>query len=199
MERSHYASLPARRMEPEATFQQPLLPEAKAVSLEDPALEVMTDFRRVRALTVPAGATMQYAAGRMRANRVHLLLVVDDRNCVLGLITSTDIEGGKPVRLAHDRGLRREEITVGDVMTPRERLEVIDIEDLAHARVGHVVATLKTVGRQHALVVDRDPQGRQRVRGLLSASQVGRQLGTPVQTVEVARNFAEVETALAHA
>lgn len=197
MERS-YSPLPAQRLQADATFHRPQLPEAKPVRLEDPALEVMTDFKRVRAITVPASATMDYADGRMRANRVHLLLVVDDRNCVRGLITSTDIAGDKPVRLVHDRGVRREEITVGDVMTPRERLEVIRIEDVASARVGHVLATLKAAGRQHAMVIDHDSRGRQCVRGLLSASQLGRQLGAPVQTVEIARNFAEVETALAH-
>ena len=184
-------------MEPDTGFHLPLLPEPKTVSVEDPALEVMTDFRRVRALTVPASVSMEYAAQRMRANRVHLLLVADENNRVLGLVTSTDIEGDKPVRLVHDHGLRRDEITVGDLMTPRERLEVISFEDVAHACVGHVVATLQAVGRQHAMVVDRDAQGRQLVRGLFAASQLERQLGTPIHTVEIARSFAEVESALA--
>jgi hypothetical protein len=110
------------------------------------------------------------------------------------LVTSTDIEGDKPVRLVH--GLRRDEITVGDLMTPRTRLEVIDFEDVVRPRVGHVVATLKAVGRQHAMVVDRDAQGRQLVRGLFAASQPGRQLGTPIETVDIARSFGEVESAL---
>ncbi len=186
-------------MDPDTGFHLPLLPEAKTVTVEDPAVEVMTDFRRIRALTVPASVSMEFAAQRMRANRVHLLLVVNENNRVLGLVTSTDIEGEKPVRLVHDHGLRREEITVRDIMTPRERLEVIEFADLAHARVGHVVATLKAVGRQHAMVVDRDAQGRQRVRGLFAVSQLGRQLGGPIQTIEVARSFAEVESALIRA
>lgn len=198
MERS-YAPLPSHGMEPGTTFQQPVLPEPKRVGPDDAALEVMTDFRRVRAITVAPGAPMDYARQRMRANGVHLLLVVDERNVLLGLVTSTDIEGDKPVRLVHDRGLRREEVTVGDVMTPRERLEVIPIEAVQGARVGHVVATLKAVGRQHAMVVDRDAQGRQRVRGLFAVSQLNRQLGSALQPLEVARNFAEVETALGSA
>jgi CBS domain containing-hemolysin-like protein len=198
MERS-YAVLPSHLMEPETTFQQPVLAEPRRVGLDDPALEVMTDFRRVRAITVAPGTQMDYARQRMRANGVHLLLVVDERNGLLGLITSTDIEGDKPVRLVHDRGVRRDEITVGDVMTPRERLEVIPMEAVEGARVGHVVATLKAVGRQHAMVVDRDAQGRQRVRGLFAVSQLNRQLGSALQPVEVARNFAEVETALGSA
>lgn len=183
-------------MDPDTGFHLTQLPEPTRVDTEDPALEVMTDFRRVRAITVPVSVSMEFAAQRMRANRVHLLLVTDENNLVLGLVTSTDIEGDKPVRLVHDRGLRRDEITVGDIMTPRERLEVIDYDEVMHARVGHVVATLQAVGRQHAMVVDRDAQGRQRVRGLFAASQLGRQLGTPIQTVEIARSFAEIETAL---
>ena len=195
MERQ-YLSLPSHDMDPDTGFHLPLLPEPKTVTLEDPALEVMTDFRRVRAISVPASVSMEFAAQRMRANRVHLLLVVDENNRMLGLVTSTDIEGDKPVRLVHDNGLRREEITVGDLMTPRERLEVIDFQDVVHARVGQVVATLQAVGRQHAMVVDRDAQGRQVVRGLFAASQLGRQLGAPIQTFEIARSFAEVESAL---
>lgn len=196
MER-HYSSLQSHGMDPDTGFHLPLRPELPTVDAEDPAVEVMTDFRRVRAITVPVSVSMEYAAQRMRANGVHLLLVTDESNLVLGLVTSTDIEGDKPVRLVHDRGLRRAEITVGDIMTPRERLEVIGFDEVAHARVGHVVATLKAVGRQHAMVVDRDARGRQRVRGLFAASQLARQLGTPIQTVEMARSFAEVETLLA--
>jgi CBS domain containing-hemolysin-like protein len=195
MERN-YAPLSSHGMDPETGFHLPLLPDPVRVDTEDPALEVMTDFRRVRAITVPVSMTMEFAAQRMRSNRVHLLLVTDENNLVLGLVTSTDIEGDKPVRLVHDRGLRRDEITVGDIMTPRERLEVIDYDEVTHACVGQVVATLKAVGRQHAMVVDRDTQGRQRVRGLFAASQLGRQLGAPIQTVEIARSFAEIETAL---
>ncbi len=194
MERS-YASLPSHGMDPGTTFQRPLVPEPKRVTLEDPALEVMTDFRHVRAITVPPSASMDYAYQRMRTDGVRLLLV-EERNEVVGLITSTDIEGDKPVRLVHDRGLRRDEITVGDIMTPRERLEVIPIEAVQGAHVGHVVATLKAVGRQHAIVVDRDAQGRQRVRGLFAVSQLNRQLGSALQPLEVARSFAEVEIVL---
>ncbi len=155
-----YAPLPAHHMDAGTTFQQPLLPEPKPVALDDPALEVMTDFQKVRALTVPAETSMDYAYERMRSNRVHLLLVVDERNEMLGLITSTDVEGEKPVRLVQERAVGRDELLVADVMTPRERLEVIEFDDVQRARVGQVVATLQAVGRQHAMIVDRDEHGR---------------------------------------
>lgn len=193
-----YMPFPASRLSTGATFHQPDQPERPRVREQDPAVSVMTDFRTTRAITVPPSMTMDYACQRMRANRVHLLLVVDDRNTVLGIITSTDIEGERPMRIVQSRGIHRAEILVADVMTPREQLEVLDMEDVSHGKVGHVVATLKAVGRQHAMVVDSDSHGHHTIRGLLSASQIARQLGTVIETTEVARSFAQVEEMLAH-
>ena len=70
--------------------------------------------------------------------------------------------------------------------------------DVMRAHVGHVVATLKAVGRQHAMVVDRDDRRRSIVRGLFAVSQISSQLGDPFDATEIARSFADVEMALAH-
>jgi len=192
-----YAPLQAHPMDSGTTF---LLPqrEFERVALDDPATRVMTDFRQVRALTVAPGASMDAAYHRMRVNGVRLLLVVDEANLIVGLITSTDVEGEAPITLMQERSLRRDELRVADVMTPGERLEVLEMRDVENARVGHVVASLKAVGRQHAMVVERDAEGRQRLRGLFSASQLGRQLGETIETGAVASSFADVEKALAH-
>jgi predicted transcriptional regulator len=171
--------------------------DAAPVTLDSPAYEVMTDFARVRPLTIAARATMAAAHEAMRVQRVHLLLVVDDRGMLAGLITSTDIEGEKPVRIVRERGIRRGEVLICDIMTPVTRLEVLDMNSVIQARVGHVVATLRAVGRQHAMIVDYQ-NGAMKVRGLFSASQVAQQLGTTLETVEVARSFAQVEEMLTH-
>jgi len=44
-------------------------------------------------------------------------------------------------------------------------------------------------------VIDRDESGRPVVRGLFSVSQLNRQLGTAIEAFEIARSFADVETA----
>ena len=86
-------------------------------------------------------------------------------------------------------------------------VEVLALEDVASARVGHVLETLSKAGRQHALVVDSDmiapkslidaPIRRTMVRGIFSISQLARQLGVSLQSVgEVARTFSEIEAAL---
>ncbi|MEO9161969.1 MAG: hypothetical protein ABI349_06175 [Casimicrobiaceae bacterium] len=152
----------------------------------------------IRAIRAPAMVSIDRASQRIRTNRVHLLLVVDEQNTILGLITSTDIESERPLVAMHRLGVRRDELVVTDIMTPHDRIEVIDMADVRRARVGHVVATLKAVGRQHAMVIDRDDIGRLIVRGSFAVSQLNAQLGMSFHPLEIARSFAEVETALAH-
>jgi CBS-domain-containing membrane protein len=151
----------------------------------------------VTAVIILSGDTLDEAHRRMIQRGVRLLLVVDEDRKVVGLITATDILGEKPVLAASQRGLRRDEVQVRDVMTSQEHLEVLNMADVRTAKVRHIVATLKKAGRQHAVVVERDARGRQLVRGLFSATQVARQLGVTIQTSEVARTFSEIEAMLA--
>jgi hypothetical protein len=102
------------------------------------------------------------------------------------------------MQVVQSRGILRHEVLVADIMTPVERLEAVDFEDIAHARVGHVLETLKARGRQHALVIE-NVKGKQMVRGLLSLSQLCTQLGVTIETAEVAHTFIEIEQHLAHA
>lgn len=192
-----YAPLPAALLEAGAGYAQPTQAVPEKVTLDDVALGVMTDLARVTAVIILAGDTLDEAHRRMIQRGVRLLLVVDEDRRVVGLITATDILGEKPVLYASERGLRRGEVLVRDIMTPRERLEVLSLADVRAARVGHVVATLRKAGRQHAVVVEQDDRGRQRVRGLFSATQIARQLGVSLQTAEIARTFAEIEASLA--
>jgi CBS-domain-containing membrane protein len=192
-----YAPLPFERLQPGVGYAHPTQAMPDRVTLDDAAASVMTDLTRVTAIIILPGDTVDEAHRRMIWRGVRLLLVVDEDRKVLGLLTALDILGEKPVLAASQRGLRREEVQVRDVMTPQESLEVLNMADLRAAKVGHVVATLKKAGRQHAVVVERDMHGRQVVRGLFSATQIARQLGVAIQTSEVARTFSEIEAMLA--
>ena len=193
-----YTRLPARNLDKSAGLLRPacILPER--VELDNPALDVMTDFRRLTAFIATPGDTIKQAEERMIRRKVRLLFVMDSHDRVAGLITSTDIHGEKPLQVVQSRGIRRDEVLVADIMTPVELLEAVDYDDIAHARVGHVLETLKARGRQHALVIEHT-EGRQMVRGLLSLSQLCKQLGVTVETTEVANTFIEIEQQLAHA
>jgi CBS-domain-containing membrane protein len=197
MERNYHA-LPSRALGEGAGFRRPAQPQPH-VTLESPAREVMTDLTRVSPATIGPQESVIEANQLMMARGVRLLLVIDEQERVLGVISATDVLGERPMRVATDRGLRRDELTVGDIMTPAGSVEVIALGDLDGMHVGHVVSTLMHAGRQHALVIDEVPEsGRRMVRGILSLSQVARQLGRPLQPPEVARTFAEIEGLLGH-
>lgn len=155
----------------------------------------MTDFHQTHAVTIHSAATMDYANQKMIEHGVRLLLVVDDSGFVTGVVSAADILGEKPVQLMRETGVKRKEITVSALMPRNDELDVIRLDSLAGAKVGHIVTTLKRAGRQHILVVEHENQ-RQIVCGLFSASQIARQLGVPVHTTEVARTFAEIEATL---
>jgi hypothetical protein len=202
-----YQPLPIRELGANAGFRRPMQPQAPRVGAESPAVQAMTDLARVAPATIRPQAPLAGANQFMITRGVRLLLVTDDRENVLGLITATDILSEKPMRAAIDRGVRRDELTVADVMTPAEQVEVIAYADVEGARVGHVLETLRRAGRQHALVVDYDeiasgrplvpPTRRTMVRGIFSISQIARQLGVAVPAAgEVARTFSEIESAI---
>jgi CBS domain-containing protein len=198
MERSHYKPLPMARMAAGVTVQAPGVYAPKPVRADSPAIEAMTDFRQVAAATIGATATIGEATHAMIARGVRLLIVVDADRAVVGLITARDTMGERPINLMRERGLVHGELTVADLMHPRNAIDVLDIGTVLRAEVGHILATLKEAGRQHALVVDRDQLSREEiVRGVFSATQIGRQLGIPNLSFEVAQTFAEIEAELA--
>lgn len=198
MIRDQYKALPEARLEPCASYFQAGQSPLRQVTLESSALEVMTDLKRVQAVTIGPDATLAAVSMVMVRNNVRSLLVADENRCILGVITTTDTLGEKPMQVVRERAVCHGEIRVADIMTPREGLEVIDMKDVLAAAVGHVVATLKRSGRQHALVAEDDASGRQMVRGIFSASQISRQLGEAFTTVGIASTFAEIEAAIAH-
>jgi CBS-domain-containing membrane protein len=192
-----YAPLQFSLLPSASGYAQPTQVVPERVTLEDPAHNVMTDFKGTTAVIILSGDSVEEAHRRMIQRGVRLLLVVDQNRQVVGVITATDILGEKPMQAVSQRGIRREELVVRDVMTPQERLEVLDLEDVRASRVGHVVSTLKQSGRQHALVVERDASRRATVRGVFSATQIARQLGVAIPTSEIARTFSEIEAQLA--
>jgi hypothetical protein len=76
-------------------------------------------------------------------------------------------------------------------------IDAVDFEAIRRASVGSVVSALQHYGHAYLLVVEAATRGAPpRIRGVFSAAQVERQLGVPLNSVEVAATFAEIATAL---
>lgn len=210
MIREHFLPLRVTRLTESTTLyrQKQHLPER--VSFESSALDVMTDFKQLPAQTIEPEVSIEEANAKMIRQGVRLLFVTDAQNHLLGLITATDILGGPVLQAMLGRGVPHEEVLVHEIMTPRDRLEAIDIGDLRGAKVGHVLATLKQAGRQHAIVIEvheptfderltmQKPVVTQTVCGLFSATQIARQLGLQLQSADLAVTFAELQALLTH-
>src|ERR671934_105544 len=71
-------------------FRRPLAPAAPRVTPEAPAIQVMTDLARVSPATIRPQAPLAGANQFMITRGVRLLLVVDEHDAILGVITATD-------------------------------------------------------------------------------------------------------------
>lgn len=175
-------------------------PESRPLErmLDEPALSAMTDLTRVPAACVAADELVDDAHARMFERRVRMLFVVDHEGFLVGLLTSNDILGEKPMQIVLERNVRHDEIRVQDIMTPAEAVEALGFDEVARSRVGDIVETMRAHARQHALVMRRGDDDTPEVCGVFSAADLSRRLGIEVVPMKLARTFAEIEESLAH-
>lgn len=197
-----YQPLSLHRLEPGTGYYRPKRrirakqPLIQPVIAADAAVGVMTDLSQVNPHIIQLSIPINEALTTMIQHGVRLLLVSDANDRVIGLITSRDIEGDKPGRILTKAGGVWDELLVADLMTLRPKLEALLMEDVARARVGDIIATLRQVNRQHALVIDSDSGiGQQAVRGIFSLSQIGLQLGLDIDPTRQPTTYAELEKA----
>ncbi len=172
----------------------------RSVDMDSPAIAVMTDLSMSRLVTVRTDAGLDEALDLMRLAGVRMLMAIDERGQIVGLVTSRDLTGEKPIHFASAERVTRDAIRVADVMTAKGRMEVMRFSDVEKARVGDVVQTLRESARQHAVVVEPNPGGDEMLlRGLFSITQIGRQLGVEIEPTGAVQSFAELEAVLSPA
>jgi len=174
----------------------------RAVTPEDRALVVMTDFKQRSPVTVDSNVPLGQALITMMNSGVRLLFVLDAGSRLVGLVSSYDIQGEKPIRYLQSQGSthrtsRHDDVRVGDIMEPRDAWHVLTFDQVRRATVADILSTFKQTGRSHLVVIEPgDGPGRYVVRGLISATQVGKQLGMALELHGAAATFAELEEAL---
>lgn len=194
MSEKQYSPIKATRLQKGIALHRIEKVYSETVSLEDPATVVMTDLKKISAVTIRPEISIEIASQRMKQRGVRMLLVTDDNEDIVGIITSTDLQGPKPMKIIQQRGGVYKDIQVRDIMTDHDQLEVLCMDDVEKAVVGQIVATLQQSGRQHALVVDRSPGSQeQSLRGIFSAAQIARQLDTDLSAPKIAQTFADIE------
>lgn len=172
--------------------------QAGGITLDDDALCVMTDLRRHRTVTIAPDETLGFAEKLMKYAGVRLLLVIDGRGLLTGLVTYRDLHGERALAAAAREKTPHQEITITQIMTPAARIETLPRAALKHKQVRDIVELLREHGRQHALVTEpAENQDTLIVCGIFSLTQIGRQLGLSISANERVQSFAEIEHLIA--
>lgn len=191
-----YQPLPLKSLDRGIRHARPKQQLPRHITMEDPALSVMTDLCQVTAVTIDLASPLSHALDLMIKRKVRILLVCDADDNLLGVLTSRDIDGDKAARIVAKSGCSREDLLVSDVMILRPKLEILMMEDILVARVGNIIETLRQVGRQHALVLDTDPETDiPAIRGIFSLSEIGLRLGLNINRAQQPTTYAELAKA----
>jgi CBS domain containing-hemolysin-like protein len=159
------------------------------LTLDSPALDIFTDFKKTEPLVIEQTLDLVSAEDLMKKTHVKLKLVLDHGNFV-GTLAYGDLIGEKAMSRANH--VRRSEILVSEVMTPRSCLRAIEFADVKRAKIRDIVETLQNEGKQHFLVVDGDEHY---IRGIFSASDIARRLHVPI-SIDRVSTFIDIYKAL---
>jgi CBS domain-containing protein len=160
--------------------------DGQSLSLSDPAMLAITDFTREYPVTVAADRQIDDALGDMVSLGVRALLVRSDQR-VVGLLTSYDIQGERPIQFLQSSNSRHHhEIRVADIMTPWDALKAIHWGTLQTMSAGDLLHLLEEANLTHAIVVEAHRGTPCVVRALVSRARLIRQL-TNVKPAELTR------------
>lgn len=187
-----YPALAFHSMPVGAGYSRPDQFHTEELSLDSPALDAMTDLRTVTALTVERSNTLAATRERMTKLGVRMLLVTGATGAVMGIVTVTDLDSGRPEKIAAKTGEKPEELLVQDIMTLRGRIEVLRLADVERANAGQVLGSMLESGRRHALVLSGADENAE-VCGIFSLTRMCGQLGLAVEPGDA---WSKIEQAL---
>ena len=167
---------------PAANFSEGVLPrrsisDGQFLDPGDPAIHAITDFTREHPATVDEERQIDGALEDMIRLGVRALLVVREQR-IVGLITSYDIQGERPLQfLQSSTYTRHQDIRVGHIMTPWDKLLAVDWESVQSVRAGDLLHVLEESEMTHLLVIERSKRNASPiVRALVSRARLARQL-----------------------
>ena len=193
---NEYQNLPYKSLSSGTLITHNRRSKSANITLDDPAFSMMTDFNHIRPFSTRGDANITEINSKMIACAVRLLFVAEHDEVLLGLVTYNDIFGEKPLLYINEHGGKREEILARDIMTPLAHLEALQLSDILTARLGDIVETMKSTGRQHILVCEDLPKGLHAITGLFSSTQIEKRLRIKIEMSARANTFADIERAL---
>lgn len=176
----------------------PSLPKVqRSARPHDPALSVLTDLMQAPCVVADHSDGLEPTLHLMRRAGVRMVFVTGADGELVGMVAAEDLQGERPVQRASARQVRHHELTLLDIMVPVTQWETLDITQVRVAHIGEIVATMREHNLRYLLVTQKK-DGVTMLRGLFSASRLERALNTTIEPDGHSRNFAELESVLAH-
>lgn len=178
---THYPALTFHNMPIGVSYTRPVEDYPERLTLESPAIDGMTDLRKITALTVERTNTLAATRERMGKLGVKMLLVTDATGAVAGIVTLTDLDSDRPAKIAAKSGEQPDDLLVQDIMTLRGRIEVLHLQDVVEANVGQILSSLREAGRRHALVLQAGQRGEpDQICGIFSLTRLCALIGLAI-------------------
>lgn len=174
MKYDDYALLETQQLPENTGFYHPEK-QPEIAHLDSPALDVFTDFKSKPPAYVSPHENVQSALEHMKKEGVKSLLVVNQEEKIIGMISARGVQGARLGMIAQKHAVNLTEVTVYMAMMPAEALPTLNFKYLDSARVGHIVRLMHDKGVNYLLAVE-EIADQQIVRGIFSASRISRQL-----------------------
>lgn len=161
--------------------------EFDEITLESSIRHIFTDFKKHKPLVIEADTLACDALYLMQKTHVHLQLVIDKNNELMGTISQNELNE-QQFLIEQKKGFDRYQLTVGDLMVDRENIKGLHYRLLDLISIGDLIESLKKEGMQHCLVTDPENQ---QIRGVISARDISRRLHIPVD-IESPQTFVNI-------
>ncbi|MEQ6917529.1 hypothetical protein [Halomonas aquatica] len=111
------------------------------------------------------------------------------------MMVLTDLARTTPQTVNEDHPVdeaRQMMVSGGMIQTPLHKTPTLTMETLASLTIGNLIRTLKSFGEQHMLVTEPTSHKGVRIRGMISAADIGRVIGYGPRGMPEARSFADI-------
>ncbi len=161
--------------------------EFDELTLASSVSTIFTDFKQHKPLVIDEDTLAFDAMYLMEKAHVHLQLVVDKHNEMVGTISYNELNEQQFI-IKQKQGFDRYQLMVRDLMVAREDIKGLDYHLLDHVTIADLIDVLKREGMQHCLVMDSD---KKQIRGIISARDISRRLHIPVE-IEAPHTFVDI-------
>jgi len=158
------------------------------IDLTSPALEMVNNFTQKDPLRAHFDTSIIDALYQTSSQHTDFILVVDDNQKLIGLVSSADLQSAKIMMLAQRLNVNRADVSLRYVMTPISHLTGVSMQSLSYACIGDALQTMEHNGAMFLLVTTANNE----ICGLISAREITKTFSIPLHISPIAHTFSEV-------